>query len=287
MKNKEISVCSFNCQCTAGYGNKSLLPILDVVGAENLETQSSVYIFNELYKANDFSNFKEKLKELDYIVVEDSRDAKRGENQVLIAISKQLGDIELVDIEYPIDSERNEPDFLSVILKINGEDYAIVGARIKWHGQRVYNEKTGRYGYKITEDTFKNRMTEFKFLMNHLDQLKERGIEKIIIGADWNTAKSRYPEGQELSEESIEAAYEGYLQKHYNYEKIKLAFEERGFFVVTPDNEIGSIRNKSGAISAIKLDHIMVNFGDVVETKYVFDQKGVSDHAMITAKIIL
>lgn len=285
MKNKEISVCSFNCQCTAGYGNKSLLPILDVVGAENLKTKSSVYIFNELYKTKDFPKFKEKLKELDYIVVEDSRDAKRGENHVLVAIDKELG-VDIVEYIHS-NSDSEQPDFLSVVLKINGEDYAIVGARIKWHGQRVYNEKTGRYGYKITEDTFKNRMTEFKFLMNHLDQLKERGIEKIIIGADWNTAKSRHPEGQELSEESIEAAYEGYLQKHYNYEKIKLAFEERGFFVVTPDNEIGSIRNKSGAISAIKLDHVMVNFGDVVETKYVFDQKGVSDHAMITAKIML
>ena len=56
-------------------------------------------------------------------------------------------------------------------------------------------------------------MTEFKFLMNHLDQLKRKRDEKIIIGADWNTAKSRHPEGQELSEESIEAAYEGYLQE--------------------------------------------------------------------------
>ncbi len=277
-KVNELSFLIWNVECCggSGYGNNALLPnILNGIDIYNENVKPDIIMLNEFWRCDDYSLFEQALVDADYSVFNDSRKRKKNTNEVFIAISNKLKDIEIIDIIQPSEENcDNMPDLLSVILQWKGKRIAIVGTRIRWYGH-------------VSEQVMKLRARNFSELLRHIDELKRKGIEDIYIGGDFNHCRV-LDESAFLSEGEIQEVYKGYLQKDYNYHTIKLEFAKRGFQVITPINEFGSVKNsRSGVVrNAIKLDHLIVPAScKIINKEYMF-KKG-SSHAVLTATITI
>lgn len=276
----ELKIFVWNVQCSAGsgYGNTALLPDI-LEGIKSAKLKSDIIILNEFYKLSDYHSFKQELERAGYSILDDKRLPQRNVNQVLIAVSDKIEGIEKAERINPneVNCDRM-PNFLSVILQYKERPFAIIGTRIRWNAERIWNTEKGKYEYKITEKTFNLRKNEFYELLNIVNDLRQRGIDNILIAGDLNNARICGDEKADLTAPEIDIVYEGYLQKVYNYHTIKLELKKMGFKFCTPKN--------GNSIGFLKLDHIIVpNLWNVNDEKYTF--RNGSDHAILTATVKL
>ena len=271
---KHLKVLLWNVECTAGYrhGNNALLPLLNGIDIKN-EEKPDIIILNEFYKLHDYNTFKIEFEQSGYVVFEDSRVAEKGENQILIAVLKKIDgiDFEQAEIINPTrENSQKMPNLLSVSLRYKGKPLAIIGTRIRCGNG--------------TEQDYTERKNEFDELIKLIDNFQEKAVDVLIAG-DFNHARLLHSQDADLTADEINAIYDGYLQKEYNYHSIKLECSKRALKVCTPNNEVGSIKNKrTRSIGAIKLDHLIIpNTMAVEDEVYIFNEY--SDHAMLQAKI--
>ena len=246
-----MKLISWNINCRSGRGS-----IPNLVVDELRKINADVICLTEFVKGNNYTTFIDELNTLGYEVFTDPRTTEYVGNEILIAIKKEYA-IE-TDV-FTICNNNNNPNFLHVVSKINGQNHHFIGTRIKVGGKDINTD-------------FINRKTQLCSLMNEIRKIED---EPSILLGDFNNGW--------YTENDKKDSYAGKPRQFYSYPLVVEEMESIGYQVDTPKNFSWG--------NGFKLDHVFTNkLVEVNSTLYDWDFKkhseykhsvGYPDHAML------
>ena len=254
MKDK-ISVMTWNINQRANYGMNSSIPC--VVLEELEKVNCDITVLTEFYKVKEYKTFFLGLDKLGYIVVSNKERAKRGVNEVVIAIKKNVFDGQSLSVSQIETIYDFQPNMLNVQIKFKETVLNIVGVRIR------------------PTTNWSNRREQLEFLTTYIQSLKG----KVIVLGDFNNGY--------FSESDTEVSFVG-NRKFYNYPYIKNEMSRIGFISYTPQ--------KGFSWDTYRLDHIFAKNMKVINLSYNWEfetnkkfkkEVGFPDHAILLGELLL
>lgn len=245
-----------------GRSSKGGIP--KMVIEELVKTDADIVCLTEFVKSENYHEFIDELISLGYETFTDPRTTDYSRNNTILLAIKSAYAVETD--AFVICNDDNNPNFLHVMSRIDGNNHHFIGTRIKIGGE------------KNLDDDFKNRRIQLNRLVDEIRKIKG---EPVVVLGDFNNGW--------FTDSQNKDSYSGKPRQFYSYPLLVEEMKSINFQANTPKTDC-SWGN------GFKLDHAFTN--DLVEVKNVvyswkFEQNpeykknnvGYPDHAMLITEI--
>ncbi|WP_017210155.1 hypothetical protein [Clostridium beijerinckii] len=176
-----MKIVEWNIHQMTNLKGTNMIPKLVI---EELKEQvADIIVLTEFFKVTDWTGFVNELAEYNTFVSDNS---KNNQNDVLIAVKKELRIIKVKDIGCI--KENNNPNFLSVDVEIEDKILSIIGVRIRVESINRKYYKTDEEYEKVMKKEKENRRKQNNIILNHICHIKN----PIIVIGDFNNFRRGY-----------------------------------------------------------------------------------------------